>query len=123
MVQLVLIGINERYEACSSEEVRKTIEALKANYSLDLEHQGQPVTWDALYKSERSILKAIEIDRTMRIDKGQIMASRPPFAVATIVNNKIVRLEFYEGEDRLVMTYDLRSRELQGVDMGRFHVE
>jgi len=48
------------------------------------------------------------------------MADRPAFAVATVANDAVVRLEFYEGHDALECTYDLRSAALQGKDLPRW---
>lgn len=53
----------------------------------------------------------------MRVDKGQLMADRPCFAVITAKNGKAVRLEFYEGHDSLELVYDIRSPEFYNKEL------
>lgn len=48
------------------------------------------------------------------------MADRPDFCVITAMDNKAVRLEFYEGHDALELVYDLRAKELHGKDLPKF---
>jgi hypothetical protein len=45
------------------------------------------------------------------------MADRPPIAIATIKDNKVVRFEFYQGHDSLAKEFDLRSEELQKANL------
>lgn len=99
---------------CDAAATMKQIEELKG-YELDLWHGEEQVAWNNLYNEEDrlTILTAIVDDRQMRVDSKTLMANRPMFAVVTIENNKIIRLEFYEGHDTLELAYDIRSKELQ----------
>ncbi|MBI9016297.1 MAG: hypothetical protein JEZ07_03440 [Phycisphaerae bacterium] len=54
------------------------------------------------------LFEHIRLDRKMRKDKNTSMADRPPFAVVTIKDECIVRLEFYKGHDNLYKHLDLR---------------
>ncbi|GEM_PF-2318794 len=105
--------------ACDSKTTRQQIEEAK-KYELDIYGpDGKKVTWDDIDNPNepRTILRAIESDRELRIDQHNLMADRPLFAVFTISKNRIVRLEFYEGHDALEKVYDLRSKELQGKEL------
>ena len=127
MQDIYLIGMEkekekEGYVACSSEKTKKQIEELK-KYSLDLfTKNGEQVTWNDIDSPEepRTILRAIVKDREIRIDKNTFMADRPSFAVCSIDENRIVRLEYYEGHDALKKEYDIRSKELQDQTLSDF---
>jgi len=109
------------YETCAVsdldkliKETRKQIEAVKELKSC------LPVQWDELDDPDekRTLFQAIEADRYTRAEN--LMADRPPFAVVTAYDDKAVRLEYYEGHDALSLVYDVRAKELCGLDMPKW---
>ncbi|MCQ4924892.1 hypothetical protein NE686_17455 [Tissierella carlieri] len=121
MNEIKLIGFVDD-TVCGSEETRNQIEELK-KYQLNLiAEDGKRVEWDDIDNPEepRTILQAIESDRAMRVDKKKFMANRPLFAVATTKDDEIVRLEFYEGHDKLEKVFDIRSKELLEKDLSDY---
>jgi hypothetical protein len=102
----------------------KTNEQIKAVIALDcaFEHDGEKVTWNDLNNQEepRTIFQSIMRDRYLRVDNHTLMADRPAFVVITAIDNKAVRMEYYEGHDALSLVYDLRSKELQGKKLSNF---
>ena len=114
----IYIGISEG-RAITSQETEKQIEEIR-KYPLELVYQSEKVSWDDLIgENEKGtkILTGIVKDRKARIDNKTLMANRPPFAVITIQEGKIIRLEYYEGHDYLSKVYDVRSPELIGKEM------
>lgn len=81
--------------------------------------EGEPIPWEAFDNPDepRTIFQFIVRDRKMRVDQKTLMADRPPIAIIHAVDNRVVRLEFYEGHDELTCSFDLRSKELQGKDL------
>ena len=94
----------------NSQGTRNQITQLSQN-ALLLVEQGKQVDWQELFdpNNYRSIFQAILDDRERRVDQREIMCDRPPFAVVTVTENGIERVEYYEGHDRLEMLYDLSS--------------
>lgn len=111
------IGVDGE-NAVNSETVLKQIEEIK-KYELNIfDIDGNKITWaDLDNEDNRSLFKNIFLDREERIDNNTAMADRPPFVVCTIEENKIIRLEFYEGHDALELVYDLRRKEDQGKEL------
>jgi hypothetical protein len=83
---------------------------------------GEPITWTDLNSPSepRTLLQFILGDHKHRIDEHTPMANLPPFGVATVVDGACVRFEFYEGYVTLQKTHDLRSKELQSVELEDF---
>ena len=104
------IGVDGE-NAVNSETTLKQIEEIK-KYELNIfDVDGNKITWaDLDNEDDRSLLKNIVEDRKTRIDNKIAMADRPPFIAVTIADNKIIRLEFYEGHDILELVYDLRQK-------------
>ena len=106
----VIIGAGPRSRFENSHGTRNQITQL-SQYPLLLVEQGKQIEWQELFdpNNHRTIFQTILEDRKRRVDKGEIMCDRPPFAVVTVTENGIERVEYYEGHDRLEMLYDLRS--------------
>lgn len=124
MIKINLIGFVDN-TACDSKTTREQIETLKG-YELDLcTPSGERVTWNDIDNPNepRTILRAIEGDRKVRVDGKNFMADRPLFAVASIYDNRIVRLEFYEGHDALEKVFDIRAKELQDKNLQDYLTE
>lgn len=102
-------------EVCSSLETKNQIEEIISK-EIDIVCDGEKVSWQDFYdkehKEKRILFNFIIEDRIFRVDNHKMMASRPVFAVCTFVNDVCERMEYYEGEDRLEKTYDLRSERL-----------
>jgi len=118
-MQKVYLGFEGDFEdegmkVCGADKVRKQIEELKG-YELDLHSPDtkEPIKWYELFdeteQKNRLVLNSIILDRSERVDNGTLMANRPPLAVFTIRDEKIVRFEFYAGHDRLALNYDIRQ--------------
>jgi hypothetical protein len=114
---LKFIGI-ENDEACGSKKVLGQIAEIK-KYDLDIYDIDQnKINWSNLDNgNDRSLFKNIVLDREIRVDNNTAMADRPPFIVCTVEDNKIIRLEFYEGHDSLELVYDLRRKEDIGKEL------
>ena len=106
----------EGMKVVDTDKIRKQIGKLKG-YELDLHSPDtkEPLKWRELHdeteQRDRLVLNAIIMDREKRVDDNMLMANRPPLAIFTIRNEKIVRFEFYEGHDRLSLYYDIRHKE------------
>jgi len=111
----------KRIKVVSSSETKKQIEAVKA-LECCLEHEGESLTWDVFDNPSepRSIFQSIVKDREKRVDKRTIVETRPPFCVVTAIDNRVVRLEFYEGYRTLTLQYDVRAKELEGESLVNF---
>lgn len=105
---------HDGYKAADSETTREQIESI---LTLDLRVRDDPdqefPSWDAVYRDEfegdTPILNHIIEDREMRVDDGEVMMNRPPFAIATIEGDAVVRLEYYTGHNVLEPSFDLRE--------------
>jgi hypothetical protein len=115
-----IVGIGER-QIASSSETRTQIEAVKA-LECDLEYEGESLSWDYFDDPEepRTLFRSIYNDRTVRVDKGTPMARRPGFCVVTAMDGKAVRLEYYGGRNTVSLQYDIRAKELEGLDLPDF---
>lgn len=120
MFKTLLVGIDGE-KTVNSKTTQEQLDELH-KYELDLEHQGEKISWEDIDNIEesRTFLQSILNDRKMRVDNHTLMADRPSFAVATIYQDRIVRIEYYEGHDALKKVYDLRSKELQDKEMPDF---
>lgn len=80
---------------------------------------GEPITWADFDNPDepRTVFRFILSDNKKRVDERMPMANQPPFGVATVADGACVRFEFYEGYHALMKTHDLRSEELQGVEL------
>lgn len=54
-----------------------------------------------------TLFNSIIEDRKVRINN--LMADRPPIAICTLHDDKIIRLEYYAGHDDLEKVYDLHN--------------
>ncbi len=84
---------------------------------------GEPLegwTWANDPDEPRTLFQFILGDRRVRVDQKTFMADRPPFAVATVLDGIVIRLEMYEGHDALECTYDFRSPPLRGKELPRW---
>lgn len=117
------IGVDGE-NAVNSATTIKQIKEIK-KYDLDIfDIDGNKITWSDLdNEDDRSLFKNIYLDRQERIDNHTAMADRPPFVVCTVEENKIIRLEFYEGHDCLELVYDLRRKEDFGKDLKPYMTE
>jgi hypothetical protein len=112
----------EEYKTVGSKETIAQIEKIK-NYKLDLiDNHGQAVKWNDLYdiNNKNTILRAIILDRKIRVDKCQVMADRPNFCAVTIKDEVIKRIEYYEGHDGLELLYDIRAKELVDKNISKY---
>jgi hypothetical protein len=109
-IQKVIIGGSPLSRLENSQGTRNQITQLR-QYPLLLVEQGKQIDWQELFdpNNHRTIFQTILDDRECRVDQREIMCDRPPFAVVTVTENGIERVEYYEGHDRLEMLYDLRS--------------
>jgi len=115
------IGVDGK-KAVASKETITQIEKVRAlECTLETE-KGEKITWDDVDNPNepRTLFQSILGDRRRRVDQKTFMADRPSFCVVTSMDGKAVRLEFYEGHDALSLTYDLRSKELQGKKLSNF---
>ena len=117
-LQTLYVGINGE-KVVNSVETKKQINRVKKLKSMLTNENGQPLDWYTFDNPEepRTLFQAILKDRKMRVDKGQLMADRPSFAVITAKNGKAVRLEYYEGHDSLELVYDIRSPEFYNKEL------
>lgn len=109
-------------QAINTTMTQRQIDQLKALRSDLVAENGEPITWVDLDNPDepRTLLQFILGDHKHRVDQHATMANQPPFGVATVVNGACVRFEFYEGYRTLKKTHDLRSKDLQGVELNDF---
>jgi len=119
-IKIFFIGVDGE-KTVNFNETQAQIKAVKA-LRCCLQDEGEALSWDAFDnpKEKRTIFQSILKDREMRVDKKILMADRPSFCVITAIDNKAIRLEFYEGHDLLHLEYDIRSKELQSKDLPFF---
>ena len=100
-INKMIIGGSPLSRLENSQGTRNQITQLSQNPLLLVE-QGKQVDWQELFdpNNYRSIFQAILDDRERRVDQREIMCDRPPFAVVTVTENGIERVEYYEGHDR-----------------------
>jgi hypothetical protein len=118
VAKTILIGIDDHGEmAVGRAETEEQIARVRGLVCALANDEGEALTWEDFDNPEepRTLFQAIARDRGRRIDRGLMMADRPPFAVVTAEGGRAVRLEFYEGHDALALVYDVRARELHGV--------
>lgn len=110
----IIIGCKNNKVVDSKDVTNQIKEALKLN--LDVVYKDnllKNLTWEDLYNDDnKSLLRSIYCDRKKRVDKHNIMADRPNFAVCTVKNDTVIRLEYYEGHDYLELVYDFRRKDL-----------
>jgi len=118
--EILFIGVDGE-QTVNSQETLKQIEKVKSLECL-LANENEKLSWTDFDNPEepRTLFQSIKGDREIRIDKKTFMADRPSFAVITVMDNKAVRLEYYEGHDALSLVYDVRAKELQGKDLPNF---
>ena len=106
----------------ASKETITQIEKVRALECTLKTETGEKITWDDVDNPNepRTLFQSILRDRSRRVDQKTFMADRPSFCVVASMDGKAVRLEFYEGHDALSLTYDLRSKELQGKKLSNF---
>ncbi len=105
MIRRVILGAWRNGFVMDSFRTAHQISKIQKRFECAVQHNGKTLTWDAF----QSLFKCILKDREMRVEQGLLIASRPPFAVATIEGNKVVRFEFYQGHDTYELVYDLKS--------------
>jgi len=108
--------------AVSAATTQRQIDQLKALPCDLVSENGEPITWDDLDNSDepKTLFQFILGDHRQRVDEHTPMANQPPFGVATVVDGACIRFEFYEGYQTLKKTHDLRSKDLQGVELKDF---
>lgn len=120
-IKTLFIGADGE-KTVNSATTQEQIEAVRAlECTLEAEN-GEKISWKDVDNPQepRSLFQFILGDRKIRVDQNTPMADRPAFAVITAIDNKAVRLEFYEGHDALELTYDLRAKELHKKDLPIF---
>lgn len=118
-VRTLYIGFDGE-KVVDSAMTQRQIDIVKA-LECGLTVKGEPITWKRFEDpTQPSLFGYILEDRRRRVDEGTLMADRPPLAVVTVVGNRAVRLEYYEGHDELRCTWDLRAAELVGRDLPRW---
>ncbi len=121
--EAILIGIDDRGErAVGRAETEGQIARVRGLMCTLASDEGVALTWEDFDNPEepRTLFRAIARDRERRIDRGIMMADRPPFAVVTAEGGRAVRLEYYEGHDALGLVYDVRATELQGKSLPKY---
>ncbi len=118
---LQFVGSNGE-QAVSTTVTQQQIDQLETLRCDLVTDDGEPVAWaDVNNPAEpRTLFQFIMGDRKHRVDEQTPMANQTPLAVATVIDDTCVRLEFYEGYDTLKKTHDLRSEELRGVELKDF---
>lgn len=102
MRKQVWIGVNDkRDEIIYADETSKQVKELS---ELELSNE---VKYD-LSKTNSGFFGYIISDREMR--KNNAMADRPPFAIATIEDGVIIRIECYQGHNSLSLILDLGEK-------------
>ena len=101
------IGIKND-KACDSKVTKEQIKSIK-KFPISITYENKKLNWAHIDNLDepRSLFQSIIKDRELRIDKRTLMADRPKFAVCTIEQGKVIRIEFYEGHNRLEKTFDL----------------
>jgi hypothetical protein len=122
-VEFYFIGIGEG-KLTSFSGTKKQISYVKA-LECCLEHEGESLTWDFFddRNVKKTLFQSILRDRKMRVNIKIPMDYRPPFCVVTAVDNRAVRLEYYEGRAVLKLRHDIRSKELEGANLPPFMKE
>ena len=107
------VEMDESLTACSSNTTQYQVNQIM-KFPLKIEIDGSKMRWSDLYdtSNDRAILNYIINDRKIRVDKHIPMADRPPLAIITFLDHKVVRVEYYEGHDLLKLQYDLYSNGL-----------
>ena len=84
--------------------------------------EGEALTWLDFDNPDepQTLFQFILGDHKHRVDQRNTMANQPPLGVATVVDDACIRFEFYEGYHTLKKTYDLRSKDLQDVELEDF---
>jgi len=119
--EILFIGVDGEKVVNSIETLAQIEKAKTFDLALEL-NEEEKIEWVHLDNPEepRTLFQSILKDRELRVDKKTLMADRPSFCVLTLYNNKIVRLEYYEGHDALCLVYDVKARELQGKNIPNF---
>ena len=122
-MKIYYIGVDGE-QTVNSSETLKQIEEIKQFECNLIDHteNDKKLNWNDFYNVDdnRTLFKHILGDREIRVDNKTAMADRPSFCVLTEHENKIIRLEYYEGHDSLSLKYDIRSKELEGKELKNF---
>ncbi len=96
-----------------------TLEQVAVVKMLDcrLVQQGAPLTWDSLNNVDEpgTLFQQVQNDRIRR-DARFVVVDLPTSIVVTVVDDAVIRLEFYRGDELL---FDLRSTGLEGKSLPR----
>jgi len=118
-----LIGI-ENNIVCDYNTTLRQIKIVKRFECSFTTEAWQKIDWNTFDNPicERSLFQSILRDRKRRVDEKIAMADRMPFAVITVkkLDEKVIRVEFYEGHDELKLTYDFRDVWYKSIDMPNF---
>lgn len=112
------IGFKDNTVIDSKETIQQILDIKK--YDLDIhDDKGSKLSWDDLdnYEHDDSLFCNIVRDRTLRVNKGYIMADRPPMCVIYTEGTAVVRVEYYEGHDGLEQIYDIRRYDLYNINL------
>jgi hypothetical protein len=116
-IKILYIGFDGE-KVVSYQETQKQI-AETEQLECRLEWESCPLKWQYFSdpKGPHRIFSIILRDRKRRVEENTLMVTRPPIAVITVRGIQAVRLEFYEGHNKLALALDLRSQELQGREL------
>lgn len=107
--------------AVNSQRTLEQIKRVKALQCLLENERGDRVTWDVfLDPVEHAFFRKIIEDRQIRANGTHCLDTRPNCCVITAVDDEAVRLEYYEGTEKLTLVRDLRSTELRGTLLPNF---
>jgi hypothetical protein len=84
------------------------------------DEEGEPIQWEDLLTTSEGLFTKVLNDKKRRVNERLCLETRPNFCVITVNDGKAVRLEYYEGADRLRLARDLRSKELKGRSLPNF---
>jgi hypothetical protein len=114
-----LIGCDDEGRVVGSDSTQEQIQAVRSLECELVTPDGVPIDWDDVDNpdEEHTLFQSILVDRKRRMDEGMFRASRPRYAVVTADGSRAIRLEFFEGQNVLRRTYDLRAASLYGEPM------
>ena len=120
-IETFFVGADGEKVVNSNDTIRQIERVRSLECTLETE-KGEKITWDDVDNPNepRTLFQSILGDRRRRVDQNTFIADRPSFCVVTAMDGKAMRLEFYEGHDALSLVYDLRAKELQGMNLQNF---
>ncbi|WP_066638223.1 hypothetical protein [Desulfolucanica intricata] len=105
----IWIGFDQEGNIVDGNTTLRQLEDLFSSYMLNVRYYHADVNILDIWSENRRTMGNILInDRRKRIDEGAAVPGCPPLMVATVDGVEIVRLEWYEGEEKLELKYDLK---------------